>query len=430
MTIKRGKKRSTLPGPDDVTRVELPNGIVVLTRSNFDNPSVVMNGYLGSGSMFDPDDQLGLAHFTSLSLMRGTQKHTFQEIFDTLESIGASMGLGASVHNTSFASRALAEDLPVLLGVLAEVLRMPVFPKDQVERLRAQILTGLAIRAQDTSEMASLIFDQELFSGHPYGRPEDGYTETIQRIHQHDLVNFHHRLFGPQGMVVVVVGAVTAESVIELVNETLGDWCNPEQIQQSVLPSPPPVLKKVKRHMPIQGKSQTDLLLGCFGPRRCSPDYLPASLGNNILGQFGMMGRIGDVVRQQAGLAYYASASLNAWIAAGSWEVSAGVNPVNVDRAIDLILKELGRFVGEPVSKEELSDSQSNYIGRLPISLESNAGVASALLNLERFQLGLEYYRNYPHLVENVTLEMVLETAKRYLDPDRLVIISAGPEAS
>jgi zinc protease len=165
-----------------------------------------------------------------------------------------------------------------------------------------------------------------------------------------------------------------------------------------------------------------------LGPQRKSPDYLSASLGNNVLGQFGMMGRIGDVVREQAGLAYHASTSLNAWIEAGSWEVSAGVNPANLQRAIDLILSELDRFVREPVSSEELQDSQANFVGRLPLSMESNAGVAGALLNLERFQLGLDYYRRYPPLVESVTPELVLETARRYIDTHGIAIISAGSD--
>ena len=153
-----------------------------------------------------------------------------------------------------------------------------------------------------------------------------------------------------------------------------------------------------------------------------------ASLGNNILGQFGMMGRIGDVVREQAGLAYSASTSLNAWIAAGSWEVSAGINPANLPRAIDLIQRELVRFVRRPVFKRELKDSQANFIGRLPLSMESNNGVANALLNLERFQLGLDYYRRYADLVLDVTPEKILEVARKYIDPERLIITSAGPE--
>src|SRR5512139_187572 len=95
-----------------------------------------------------------------------------------------------------------------------------------------------------------------------------------------------------------------------------------------------------------------------------------------------------------------------------AWVVATGVDPQAVDPAIDLICREIQRFTREPVTEEELADSQANYIGRLPISLESNVGVASALLTLERYQLGLDYYRRYPGLVRSVTAEQVLQAAR------------------
>ncbi|HMD89551.1 MAG TPA: pitrilysin family protein [Anaerolineaceae bacterium] len=429
MSPLKPENLKSLPGPEDIRRVELTNGIVLLTRPNFDSPSVVMNGYLASGSLFDPDDKLSLAHFTAMGLMRGTQRRSFHEIYEAMESVGASLGFGASVHNTSFGGRALAEDLPLLLQLLSESLRQPIFPADQLEKLRAQLMTNLAIRSQDTEELASLAFDGIVFEGHPYSRPEEGYPETVQRVQRDDLVAFHQAHFGPRTMVIVIVGAISPEQAIEQVQSALGDWTNPQQVELPQLPLIKPLKTVVRKHINVPGKSQTDLIMGMLGPYRKSPDYLPASLGNNILGQFGMMGRIGDVVREQAGLAYHASTSLNAWIEAGSWEVSAGVNPANLQRAIDLILSELDRFVREPVSQEELQDSQANFVGRLPLSMESNAGVANALLNLERFQLGLDYYRRYPAMVESVTPEMVLETARRYIDTQRLAIISAGSDS-
>jgi zinc protease len=154
---------------------------------------------------------------------------------------------------------------------------------------------------------------------------------------------------------------------------------------------------------------------------------MSASLGNNILGQFGMMGRIGDVVREKSGLAYYAYSSLSAGTGPGSWEVSAGVNPQNVARARQLIQDELERFMQEGVTEEELVDSKANFIGRLPLSLESNGGVANALLNIERHKLGLDYYRRYPDLVNEVTQDSVLDTARKFIDINRLAVAMAGP---
>src|SRR5574339_348529 len=207
----------SLPGPDDITRAILPNGSTVLTRSNFNSPSVVVTGFFGAGSLCDPDDKLGLAEYTAYALMRGTKSYTFDTIYNELESVGASLGFSSGVHTSGFNARSLAEDLPLLLKLLSESLITPAFPKLEMERLRAQLLTGLSIRAQDTSDMASMVFDQILFKGHPYSRPEDGYPETIQKIKRDDLVKFHRDYYGPRGMVIAIVGAVKAEDAIRQV---------------------------------------------------------------------------------------------------------------------------------------------------------------------------------------------------------------------
>ncbi len=370
MSAQLKTNRNALPGGDDITRVELPNGIVVLARPNFSSLSVVVNGYLLAGGLLDPDDKLGLAQFTAISLMRGTTNRSFQQIYNSLELVGASLGFSAGVHSTGFSGHALAEDLPLLLELLADSLLHPSFPAEQIERLRAQLLTGLAIRAQDTQEMASLTFEQIVFEGHPYRRPEDGYPETIQAIGLNDLVDFHRRHYGPKRMVFVVVGAVDPNQAAELVARHFGSWQNPGQPGPLELPQLQPLKGPVQKHVFIPGKSQADITMGSSGPGRKSPDYIPASLGNNVLGQFGMYGRIGDVVREKSGLAYYAYSSLSAGVGPGSWEVSAGVNPANINRTVDLVRQEIARYISEPVTAEELSDTKANYIGRLPLSLE------------------------------------------------------------
>ncbi len=419
--------QSSLPGADDITREELSNGMVVLTRPNFNSPSVVISGYLPAGGIFDPEEKLGLADFTAAALMRGTAKRDFQAIYDALESAGASLGFNGATHTTSFSGKALAEDLPLLMELLAESLLAPVFPGQQVARLKAQLLTGLALRAQDTRAMASLTFDQIVYKDHPYRRPEDGYPETVERITRDDLTAFHKEHYGPRGMVIAIVGAVEPRDAVQWVRAALGDWQNPRQPEPPELPPVTPLEETVTQKAEIPGKSQSDLVMGVAGPPRKADDFIAASLGNSILGQFGLMGRIGDVVREQAGLAYYAYSSLGGGMGPGPWSVSAGVAPENVERAADLIRSEIRRFVNDPVTEAELADSKANFIGRLPLALESNGGVAGVLLNLERYDLGLDYYRNYADQINAVTVEDVLAAAQHYLDPERLAVAVAGP---
>ncbi len=419
--------RKSLPNPEDIFRATLPNGITVLARSNFNSPSVSVSGYISAGAIFEEDEKLGLADFVASSLMRGTQSYTFDSMYNELESVGASMGFDSGVHTTSFGGHSLVEDLPLLLNLLSESMRNPLFPANEVEKLRAQLLTGLSIRAQDTSDMSALIFDQMLYEGHPYSRPGDGFTETIQSITRDDLEEFHRLHFGPRGMVISIVGAIDPKKAFDAVSRTLGGWQVEGQKEAPALPPLKEIKKTVKKHYQLAGKSQSDVIMGTIGPRRKDPEFMAASLGNSVLGQFGMMGRIGDVVREKSGMAYYAYSSLSAGSGPGAWEVSAGVNPKNMQKAIALIEKELRRFVKNGVTKEELADSQANYVGRLPLSLESNSGVAGALVNMERYQLGLDYYQRYENMVLSVKRDDVLQAARKYINPDALVIATSGP---
>lgn len=417
----------SLPGPEDIYREVLPNGITVLSRANFNSASVSVSGYFQAGSLDEPDEKLGLADFVSSALMRGTERHDFDSIYNELESAGASLGYDSGTHTTGFSGRSLAEDLPLLLGLLSETMRSPTFPADEMEKLRTQLITGLSIRAQDTAEMADLIFDQILFGTHPYSRPSDGWPETIQAIRREDLIEFHRSFFGPRGLVIAIVGGIEPKKAVAEVARIFNGWQVEGQKDAPELPELKSLDETVKRHHLIAGKSQSDVVIGTVGPRRKDPDFLAASLGNSVLGQFGMMGRIGDVVREKSGLAYYAYSSLSAGIGPGTWSVSAGVNPANVKKASDLILEELARFVKDGVTENELADSKANFIGRLPLSLESNSGVAGALLNIERYDLGFDYYQRYAERVNEVTTEAVLKAARKFIDPDRLVVSIAGP---
>ena len=417
----------SLPGPDTIQRTQLANGLVVLARESFSSPSVVLSGYLLAGGLHEREAQAGLANLTASSLMRGTRRRSFQQIYESIESIGASLSFSAGKHTTSFQGKSLAEDLEHVLGILAEALGSPSFPAREVERVRGEKLTSLAIRDQDTGAVAGLEFDRLAYAGHPYSLPSEGMPETVSRLKAGDAAAFHRRMYGPRGMVIAVVGAVRRRAAVEAVEAALGGWSNPNQPGEIELPPLRPLAGIARQERTLAGKSQCDVVLGVPGPSRFDPDYLAAAVGNNVLGRFGMYGRIGDAVREDAGLAYYAYSALTGGPGPGPWSVLAGVNPDNVDRAIDLIRKEIRRFVGRQVSAAELRENQANFIGRLPLQLESNEGVAGALVNMERYHLGLDYYMRYAERIAAVTRDDVLRTARRFLSPDRLAIAVAGP---
>lgn len=418
---------NSIPGPEDILRRELPNGIVVLVRENPTNPTVVVSGYLEVGSRDEAPEQAGLAAFTASALSRGTTHRTFDQIYEEVESVGASFGISAGVQSTGFGAKCLAEDLPRILDVLADVLRNPVFPEKEVDKLRGEIITDLEERAHDTRRMAALTFRELAYPpGHPYGRSVDGYIETVSRLQADDLRSFYRAHYTPRGMVITVVGAVEAERAVEMVERTFGDWDGPSPDRSPLPPVPPPEEVRQK-FVPIPGKTQTDIVLGYPGPARTDPDFLDAMVCNTVLGVFGMMGRLGDKVRDEQGLAYYSYSRVEGGKGPGPWTVIAGVNPVNVERALESIRAEICRIVQEPVPADELADSQAFLTGSLPLRLETNDGVAGAILDMERYQLGLDYLQRYRDLIRAVTPERVLVVARRYLNPDAYVLALAGP---
>jgi len=318
--------------------------------------------------------------------------------------------------------------LPILIETLADTLREPVFPLEQVERLRGERITWLNYQAQDTRWQASRVLRETLYPAHhPFHYSSRGTLDTLPALTVDDLHAFHAKHYGPRGMIIAVVGAVDTARVVNYMREHLGDWRNDAQPTRPTLPeiTQPATMQRV--HTTVPGKTQADIAIGTLGPSRYAADYRAGVLANSILGQFGMMGRIGDVVREREGMAYYAYSSLEGGYGPGAWHVSAGVSPENIDRTITLIQDEIRRIVTEPVSVEDLADNQSYFTGRLPLQLESSEGVASTLHTIESYDLGLDYLLRYRDEISTLTSADLLKAAQRYLNPDALVISVAGP---
>ena len=422
-------RRNELPNARNVTRVALDNGIVVLIYENSDVQSAVITGSLRAGGIYETPEQNGLASLAAESLMRGTKHRDFDSIYEELESIGADLDYNAGTFKVGFNAKSLAEDLPILIELLADTLRQPTFPEDQVDRLRGEQLTYLHYQQQDTRWQASRAFRERLYPDyHPYHYNTRGTLETLPNLTIDQIRAFHENQYGPDGMIICIVGAVNSRQVLDFVRDHLGDWHNPQQAAQPELPAIDSPQATEYVHTYIPGKSQSDIVMGVLGPSRLDKDYRAAVVANSVLGQFGMMGRIGDVVREREGMAYYAYSSLDGGFGPGAWRISAGVNPLNVERAVELIRDEIRRLVQENISDDDLSDNQSYFTGRLPLQLESIEGVASTLHTIESYHLGLDYLLNYRDEIYKLNSDDLLQAAQRYLDPDALVISVAGPE--
>jgi len=424
-------RMTSMPGPESIIRQEFSNRMTVLVHENFSSPSVSIFGQLRVGAVEDPSDKAGLSSFTAACLMRGTSQRTFQQIYEELESIGASVIIGSGRNTTGFSAKFLAEDLAHVLDILADVLQNPTFPVHEVEKERGEILTDLQERSHDTERMAALTF-QELLYGfdHPYGRSVIGYPETVKDILRDELESFYRTRFGPQGMIVAIVGALKAEDALKAWEDTFGRWTDAPKDDRVSLALSPRLTETREAHVHIPDKRQADLVLGFVGPSRQEPEYLDAALCNTILGVFGMMGRMGRVVRDKHGLAYYCYSHIADGLGPGPWAVRAGVDPANVEKTVESIIGEIARICNKAVPSKELNDSKAFITGLLPLQLETNDGIAHTLVGMELYDLGLDYLQRYADLVNEITSKRVQAVAQKYLDPSTYALAVAGPVTS
>ena len=411
-------------------RYELPNGMVALVQRNATAPTVSVYGEVRVGAANEPPEKNGLSAFTGAALIRGAGHRTFQEIVAITEAVGASVNAGGGMHSTGFAGRSLNEDVALILEILSDMVRAPVFPDEEIERLRGQFLMALREDEQDTSVRASRALRSIMFPPtHPYSRLSRGTIETISTLTREDLIQFH-TLYHPAATTIAVVGDIDPAAVIALIERFFGDWQAPGAPPRVTLPDPLPLPDQRRVHIALDGKSQTDVIWAVHGLDRRSPDYYAASVANMILGQLGIGGRLGERVREEQGLAYYCGSSLDADLGAGPWTAMAGVNPAHVERAIDAIVREIKQFAAEGPTEQELADARDFMTGRLAIGLETNDSIASTLLGIERYQLGLDYIERYPAIISSIDRDQVVEVARRYLATDDYAIVTAGPPAS
>ena len=418
---------STLVQGLSPTRAALDNGAVVLAQQTATHPAATMLVAVRAGSGHDPAARLGLAHFVSKVIDRGTERRSGDAIAEALDGRGVTLNSSVGRHLLTLGCTCLAEDFEDLLGLVADIVRHPTFPDDEIETRRGEIITSIRQDEDSPATMAVEGLMAMLYPhGHPYGRRTKGAVATVEATTRADLVGYHCTQFSPGGLMVVIVGDVPAARAIAAAERAFGDWHAPA--------SPPLVLPPLGRAghrqrlvMPMMNKAQADVAYGFTTITRRDPDYHPVTLMNNVLGQYGLGGRLGDSIRERQGMAYYAFSSFDGNVAEGPLVIRAGVAPENVDRTIASIDEEVRAIVRDGVTASELADAKRYLIGSMPRNLETNSGIASFLHTAEFFGLGLDYDRRVPALLDAVTLDEVHAATRRVLDPDRAAVVIAGP---
>ncbi len=408
-------------------RQTLDNGAVVIVQETSSIPSVAINATFLAGSLYEPDNLPGLASLTSRVIDRGTTRRNAETIAEQLDARGVSLRITATRHTMTFSSTCLAEDFADVLDIIVDIARCPSFPETEVEKRRAESIT--AIRQDDDNPAVQAVetLSEMLYgASHPYGRRVKGSLDSLERITRDAIWRFQTRYIRPAVLSLVIVGDVPARQAIDRAATTLEGWTGAPE-RPVVVPPPSGAVTRSVREIPMVGKSQTDIAYGFTTISRLDPRYYAYWMMNNILGQFGLGGRLADNIRERQGMAYYAFSSFDPTVGEGPLVVRAGVDPSNVQRTIDAIDAEV-RALGEDGPTEiEVDETRGYLVGSIPRLLETNYSIAAFLQSTEQFGLGLDYDRRLAALIEAVTIDEIRSAAEDVLRPERASIAIAGP---
>jgi zinc protease len=419
LTSANGQAADIVP-----TRSVTANGMTVLFLEQHFLPTVEIHALVKVGSAQDPPDKAGLANLTASLLDEGTQTRTSRQMAEQIDFVGGSLEAHAAEDFTTASARVLKKDADLGFALLADMLQHPAFQKQEFERVRTQILGESLSDDDDPGNVAMKAFHQLIFHGHPYSWPARGAEDTLNKITVADVQQFHAREYLPNQTILVIVGDLTQDQATTLVQTHFGSWKKgpPSPYQ---LKKPSPIDRKMVQLIE-KDLTQSTIVLGHTGISRTNPDYYAVTVMNYILGAGGFSSRLMDSIRDKQGLAYGIMSQFDSRLLPGAFFISLQTRTEVTNQAITGVLAEVKGIRDAPVTDQELNEAKSFIVGSFPLRVDSSAKLANVLAQVEFYNLGLDYFTNYPKAIEKVTKDDVLRVAKQYLDPQHYALVVVG----
>lgn len=402
-----------------VERFVLPNKLKVIVAEEHSLPFATLQLLVDSGSRKDPPDKEGLARLTAQGLLLGTEKRTAEAINRELDFLGASLGAAAGPDYAVLSLRVLKKDLDRGFDLFMDVLTRPVFPADEVGREVEKTLAAIQSEEDQPDMVAEKAFQKELYlSG--YGHPVEGTKESLPAVARGDVERFYRENYCPNNAILVVAGDVTVAEVRASLVPLLDAWKAGDGVAvpfKSAFAEGP---KTVKINRSI---TQANIVIGHAGVSRDNPDYYAVVLMNYILGGGGFSSRLFDEIRVKRGLAYSVGSFFDARRYPGSFQVSIQTKNSSAREAIRIVLDQMKLIQASPVKVKELDGAKKYLTGSFPMRMDTQAKLAGFLAQVEYFGLGLDYPSKYPSLILAVAREKIQDVAKRYLYPDKCIVV-------
>lgn len=425
--------RSQPPAPGPVhpfsfpafRRFRLSGGMVVLAARLPRVPLVALELFTPAGAQHDPPDGAGLATLTAALLDEGTGRRGATEIAALVERLGGRLTTGAGWNAAYVTASVLTKDLEVGLGLLAEIALDPSFPEPEVERLRRQRLGDLLQGRTDSQTLASDAFARAVYGDGVYGRPLIGDEASVGALTREQVMAFHRLHNTAAGSCLVAIGDLDPEHLAGRLEEAFASaLSHPPAPQPQIVPR---TLGGVEVHLVHRPKaSQTEVRIGHAGVAMTHPDYNRLQVLNAILGGK-FTSRINLNLRERHGYTYGAHSRFVGRRGPGPFLVSTAVDTEVAGAAVAETLGEIRRIQEDLVSVEELADTKSYLNGIFVGQLQSIGELASRLSTIALYDLPADHWERYLREIEATTREDVLDLARRYLRPEKAVVVTVGP---
>jgi zinc protease len=408
------------------TEAVLENGLSLLVIEDHRSGMVSMQlSVSGAGSLYDPPELAGLAAVTSALLMKGTRNRTGEEIGDELARLGASVRSSSAAGDASALIRAsgLSRNMDQWFPVLADVLLNPVFDETQLRDLKLQGRLGLARQQLSGAFLAEQRYYRALYEDHP-GAVRSATDASLTALSVGALAQWHRERYTPENSILVVVGDVTVERMVDLLNEQLARW--PAGATIEVAPTAP-VRPDTRRVLIVNrpGSAQTNLMIGNLTIDRSHPDYVPLRVMNEALGG-SIRSRLFEALMKRNDYALGVVSSVSAVKYPGPWTVSVVARTEAVASAVNEVMVGIEQLGNEPIPLGELNQVKRSLIARFALTLEEPDSLLSYFTMAETYQLRDDHWNTYPARVMAVTSQDVARVARQYLDPLKLQIVAAG----
>ncbi len=415
-----GLPLSSLHAMPPVQRTTLSNQLVLLAASEQSLPFVTLQLLVDSGSRRDPSGREGLAYLTAKSLLHGTSKRTVNQINEELDFLGASLSSSSERDYATLTLKILKKDLEKGFDLFMEILTQPVFPEGEITRETEKILAAIQSEEDQPEQVAEKAFVEALFIKSPYGHPVEGTKESIPKLKREEVIRFYGSYYHPNNAILAVVGDITNDEIKSKLISRLENWAKAEIPKTPFVSSFEKEKKMVKINRPI---TQANIILGNPGVSRDNPDYYRLTVMNYILGGGGFASRLTEAIRNKTGLAYSVASFFDPGKYAGSFQIMLQTKNSSAREAISLALQQVERIQKELILEKELESAKKYLIGSFPMRFDTQSKLANFLSQVEYYGLGLDYPEKYPSLIRSVTREDVLRVAKKYLYPQKYVLV-------